>query len=198
MARTGRPRAFDRDNAVNKAMNLFWEKGFESTSLADLRKTLGNMSSASFYAAFGSKQALYKECLDRYVQSCGSVSAVLDNEELSPREAMQAMLYDTISMQTSPQSPSGCMAVLSGLNCLDENKEVEAVTQQVRKDTRDAIKRCVTRGVEQGQLAQTVSVEAYTMMLDCFVKGVSLQARDGVSEDLLKEASDQLLSHWNN
>ncbi|WP_221798957.1 TetR/AcrR family transcriptional regulator [Oceanobacter mangrovi] len=196
MARTGRPRAFDRDDAVSKAMNLFWEKGFESTSLADLRETLGKMSSASFYAAFGSKQALYKECLERYVQSCGAASSVLDDNLMSPRECMQTMLYDTISMQTSPLSPSGCMAVLSGLNCLDENKEVEALTRQVRKDTRDAIQRCVIRGFEQGQLPQTMNVEAYTLMLDCFVKGISLQARDGLSGQVLKEAADQLLDCW--
>ncbi len=196
MARTGRPRAFDRDEAVSKAMNLFWEKGFESTSLADLRETLGKMSSASFYAAFGSKQALYKECLARYIQSCGAAGQVLNDERISPREAMQTMLYDTISMQTSPLSPSGCMAVLSGLNCLDENKEVEALTRQARKDTRDAIERCVNRGIEQGQLPPTVNIEAYTLMLDCFVKGISLQARDGLSGQVLKESADQLLASW--
>ncbi|WP_115718010.1 TetR/AcrR family transcriptional regulator [Gallaecimonas mangrovi] len=195
MARTGRPREFDRDSAVDAAMNLFWEKGFESTSLADLRKTLGNLSSASFYAAFGSKQALFEECLARYTESCGAVSAVLDNTDMAPKAAMKAMLYDTISVQTSPQSPAGCMAVLSGLNCLDENKEVEALTRQVRQQTRDAIGRCVARAVAANAL-KGINADAYTLMLDCFVKGIAIEAKDGASEAMLKASAEQLLQLW--
>ena len=75
MARTGRPREFDRDKAIDAAMNAFWERGFESTSLSDLRDLL-NLSSASFYAAFGSKKSLYEECLKRYSETCGEVLEV--------------------------------------------------------------------------------------------------------------------------
>ncbi|TKI02277.1 TetR/AcrR family transcriptional regulator [Martelella alba] len=195
MARTGRPREFDRESAVNTAMNLFWEKGFESTSLADLRKTLGNLSSASFYAAFGSKQALFKECLERYTQSCGSVSAVLDNPDMPPGHAMRSMFYDTIAIQTSPQSPAGCMAVLAGLNCLEEHQEVEILTRQVRQQTREAIARCVARGVAAGELTD-VNAPAFTLMLDCFIKGIAIEAKDGATEENLKASADQLLSLW--
>ncbi|TKI08856.1 TetR/AcrR family transcriptional regulator [Martelella alba] len=195
MARMGRPREFDRDKAVDKAMNLFWQKGFESASLADLRQTL-QLSSASFYAAFGSKQALYKECLERYTQSCGEVASVLNNESLSPKVAMQTMLHKTIAMQTSPQSPAGCMAVLSGLNCDDENKEIELLAQTVRQQTRDAVRRCVVRGIEQGEFSQSVNPDEFTLLLDCFIKGIAIEARDGVTEATLCAAADKLLVLW--
>ncbi|WP_111896261.1 TetR/AcrR family transcriptional regulator [Acinetobacter sp. MB5] len=195
MSRTGRPREFNRDKAIDSAMNLFWEKGFESTSLADLRQTL-NLSSASFYAAFGSKKILYAECLNRYMETCGQVTIALDDLSISPRKAIENMLHQTISMQTSTLSPSGCMAVLSGLNCCDENKEVEQLTKNVRKQTRDAISRCVLRGIESGELPENTNVEVITLMIDCFVKGIAIQARDHVSKDQLLAAADTLLQCW--
>lgn len=195
MTRTGRPREFDRDKAIETAMNTFWERGFESTSLADLRQIL-HLSSASFYAAFDSKKALYKECLKRYTETCGQVTGVLDDTSCSPRVALRKMLYQSISVQTSSSSPLGCMAVLSGLNCCEKNKEIERLTFDVRKQTRDAIERCVTRGVEEGELPDNTDVEAFTLMLDCFVKGVAVQAKDSSTQNLLQTAADNLLLCW--
>ncbi|QDK97456.1 TetR/AcrR family transcriptional regulator [Acinetobacter tandoii] len=195
MSRTGRPREFNRDEAINSAMNLFWEKGFESTSLADLRQTL-NLSSASFYAAFGSKKVLYEECLHRYTETCGQISDELDNLSVSPRVAMQNMLHKTIAIQTSPLSPSGCMAVLSGLNCCDENKEVEQLAQKVRKQTQDAIQRCVLRGIEVGELPMDTDADVITQMLDCFIKGIAIKARDQTPREQLIAAADTLLLFW--
>ncbi len=195
MARTGRPREFDREKAIETAMNTFWEKGFESTSLADLRTVL-NLSSASFYAAFGSKKALYEECLKRYTETCGEVTSYLDDSSISPKQAIQTMLKHTVAVQTSSTSPQGCMAVLSGMNCCDDNKEVETLTFSVRKQTRDAIFRCVKRGIELGELAAKTDAESYTLMLDSFVKGISIQAKDGATEEQLLAAADYLLMNW--
>lgn len=71
MPRTGRPRTFNRDEAVAAAMILFWEYGFESTSLAQLKAAMGDISSASFYAAFKSKEDLFREVIDRYISMYG-------------------------------------------------------------------------------------------------------------------------------
>lgn len=195
MARTGRPREFDRDKAIEIAMNTFWDKGFESTSLADLR-TILNLSSASFYAAFGSKKALYRECLERYTQSCGEVISFLHDDSIPPKQAIQNMLEHTIAVQTSSTSPQGCMAVLSGLNCCDDNKEVEELTFLVRKQTRDAILRCVKRGIQLGELASTTNAECFTLMIDSFVKGISIQAKDKTSREQLLAAANYLLKNW--
>lgn len=195
MARTGRPREFDRDKAIDAAMNAFWERGFESTSLSDLRDLL-NLSSASFYAAFGSKKSLYEECLKRYSETCGEVTSYLVDLSKSPREAMRDMLKHTIQIQTSSTSPLGCMAVLSGIHCSEDNKEVEELAFTVRKQTRDAIWGCVKRGVEQGELPASTDIETYTLMLDSFVKGIAIQAKDGASSDALLKAADCLLLSW--
>ncbi|MFC3654132.1 TetR/AcrR family transcriptional regulator [Xanthomonas hyacinthi] len=78
MAQMGRPRNFDRSEAVERAMLLFWEHGYESTSLTRLREGIGGISAASFYAAFDSKEALFKEVVDRYVASYGQVTRPLE------------------------------------------------------------------------------------------------------------------------
>lgn len=196
MARTGRPREFNRDDAVKKAMQLFWRKGYESTSLAELRETLGNLSAASFYAAFGSKQALYCECLELYEQTCGETVSLLEDSSLTAAVALERMFHKTISMQTSPITPMGCMAVLSGLNCCDENGEIEAVTRSFRNKLRHALAACVKRGVAAGEWNHSMDVASYIVLLETYLNGISIQARDGVGREALIASLSLLMSVW--
>ena len=194
MARTGRPREFNREAAVKRAMNLFWQKGFESTSLAELRKTLGNLSAASFYSAFGSKRELYKECLELYTHTCGETLSLLTDTSVPAKVAIKNMLVKTITLQTSTQTPTGCMAVLSGLNCCDDNKEVEQLALSVRNDIRQALKECIERGIQQSEWhLDSNDVECFVVMIDTFVNGISIQSRDGVERDALFRACDLFL-----
>ncbi len=99
MPRTGRPRSFNRDEAVAAAMLLFWEHGFEPTSLAQLRAAMGNISAASFYAAFESKEALFREAVNRYLSTYGHVSETFRDTSLTSKAAMELGLR---------QSGAGC------------------------------------------------------------------------------------------
>ncbi|MFW8632302.1 TetR/AcrR family transcriptional regulator [Vibrio natriegens] len=196
MARTGRPREFNRDEAVKKAMDLFWQKGFEGTSLAELRAVLGNLSAASFYAAFGSKRALYQECLELYTHTCGETLSELNNESIPAKAAIKNMLVKTINMQTSPMTPTGCMAVLSGLNCCDDNKEIEQMALAVRNDIRSALMSCVQRGLKDGEFPQSLNANSFVMMLDTFINGLSIQSRDGTAREQLLDACELFLEKW--
>ena len=196
MARTGRPREFNRDEAVKRAMDLFWQKGFEGTSLAELRTALGNLSAASFYAAFGSKRALYQECLELYTHTCGETLSELNNESVPAKSAINNMLVKTINMQTSSMTPTGCMAVLSGLNCCDDNKEIEQMALAVRNDIRSALKDCVLRGIEQGEWKQDLHADSVVLMIDTFINGISIQSRDGMAREPLLEACELFFKCW--
>lgn len=101
MARTGRPREFDRDKAIDAATALFWAQGYEPTSLAQLKSCMGNISPASFYAAFGSKEALFREVVQRYLETYGQVMAPLWDESLSPRDAIERTLRGSARMQAT-------------------------------------------------------------------------------------------------
>lgn len=196
MARTGRPRQFNREEAVRKAMELFWQNGYESTSLADLRKVLGDISSASFYAAFNSKQALYRECLDLYTHTCNDTFSELSNEKVPAKDAIKNMLFQSIHMQTSSGKPSGCMIVLSGLNCGHENKEVEQMALSVRNDIRKSLVKCIDRGKQNGEWRQDTPTDQLVLMLDTFINGISIQSRDGIPREKLLEACELFLEMW--
>src|SRR3954464_5444793 len=109
MTQRGRPRTFDRDLALSSAMHLCWEHGFDATSLSQLKAAMGNgISAPSFYAAFESKEALYREAVELYLKSYGSVIKSLHDTSLAPREGVYLALHRSVEMQYGTGHPRGC------------------------------------------------------------------------------------------
>ncbi|MFX1681403.1 TetR/AcrR family transcriptional regulator, partial [Mitsuaria sp. CC2] len=149
MAQRGRPRTFDRDAAVTSAMHLFWEHGFESTSLSQLKAAMGaGISAPSFYAAFESKEALYKEAVERYMEIYGNLTRSLHDTSVPPREAVFLAMHRSAKMQIESGHPRGCMVALGVVGATSAGSE--AVTQllrEVRNRTRAGFRACVERGI---------------------------------------------------
>lgn len=196
MARTGRPRGFDRDAAIEGAMRLFWQHGYEGTSLDRLRRGMGGISSASFYAAFGSKAALYREALDRYLASHGRVVAPLHDERLPPRERVFETLQRSARMQSDPTHPTGCLVTLSALLDGDEDDAVRALAAKERTSNRVQMRRCVEQAVAAGELSDRTNIEGLASLLDGILLGLSIQARDGVSSQILTAAIETADALW--
>ena len=196
MPRTGRPRQFDRDDALDAAMQLFWRQGYESTSLDQLKQAMGGLSAASFYGAFGSKEKLYREALTRYLGTYGQVVAALHDETLAPRAALEQALRLSARMQTEAGLPKGCMIVLSAANASPENHHLQAVVAAERQRTRDAIRHCITRAVASGELRPGVEDEGLATLAEALLVGMSVQARDGVSHAAIDAAVSKLLQVW--
>ena len=196
MARTGRPRGFDRDNAVTQAMHLFWEYGYEGVSLEQLRQSMGGISSASFYAAFGSKQALYRTAIDKYGATHGKVMLVLHDEGLLPRERIEQALRRSAEMQTDPAHPTGCMVTLSSTICSVDGRSVQALTLAERAANREAIRACVDAAIKDGTLRHDINPAGLTTLLDGILVGLSIQARDGVTHEDLDAGVTQALAAW--
>lgn len=147
MPRTGRPRAFNREEAVTAAMNLFWEHGFESTSLSRLRAAMGNISAASFYAAFDSKGALFREAVDRYISIYGQVSNSFRDTSLTSKAAIEQGLRQSARMQTENSHPLGCLLVLSAVNCSPEQLHIQEILAKEREKVHGWLKNCIERAV---------------------------------------------------
>ncbi len=196
MPRTGRPRQFDKAAALNAAMLLFWRQGYESTSLDQLKRAMGGLSSASFYGAFSSKEDLYREALARYLDTHGQVVAPLYDDTLDPRDALEAALLRSVKLQTNPTLPRGCMLVLSTANASPDNAHLQALVADERKRSRDAIHHCVGRAVQMGHLRPDVDAEGLATLGEALLVGMSIQARDGVSQDSLEAAVSNLLQVW--
>jgi AcrR family transcriptional regulator len=196
MPRTGRPRTFDRDAAIDAAMMLFWAQGYEPTSLAQLRDSMGGLSSASFYAAFTSKEALFHDVVDRYVSSYGQVTASLKDDTLAPREAIEMALRKSAAMQTAQSHPPGCLIMLGASNCSPENQPVETLLVQERERNRHGIERHVARAKANGDLPPGTDTTAMARMFNTFLSGISCEARDGVSLPQIDAAITSLMRVW--
>lgn len=196
MARTGRPREFDRDKAIDAAMALFWSQGYEPTSLTQLKSCMGNISPASFYAAFGSKEALFREVVQHYLATYGQVMAPLWNESLSPREAIERTLRGSARMQSAPAHPAGCLVVSGASNCSPENEPVQALLAAERQRTRAGIRACVERAIGNGELKASAATDVLPNILATFFHGITCEARDGMTSDNLDAAVTSLLTLW--
>ncbi|MCP1464541.1 TetR/AcrR family transcriptional regulator [Pseudomonas sp. S3E17] len=198
MAQMGRPRTFDREHAVEQAMHLFWQHGYDATSLAQLKAGLGGgISAPSFYAAFGSKEALFDECVQRYLATYAQVTECLWDDTLPPRQAVETALRQSARMQCEDGHPKGCMVALGVMSAPSpENTRVADALTQSRLRTRAGIVACVERAVRLGQLPQQTQPAAMASVFDSFLQGVSILARDNVPHAILDAAISQLLVSW--
>ncbi|MFK0294747.1 TetR/AcrR family transcriptional regulator [Streptomyces sp. NPDC090442] len=197
MPSVGRPRAFDMEAVLDAAMLLFWEQGYEATSMSQLRAAT-ELSSASLYAAFGSKEGLFQQVVEHYAKGPGSATDIVADETISPREAISGLLHGSTDMQADPSHPVGCLIALSGTMRApgDDHVGMRAAVAARRQADRMRIQRCVERGVDAGELDADTDIDGMTSMIHGFLLGISTQLRDGVPATALHTAADILLSNW--
>ncbi|RMQ42703.1 hypothetical protein ALQ04_200038 [Pseudomonas cichorii] len=198
MAQMGRPRTFDRDLAITQALHLFWEHGYDATSLSQLKANIGGgITAPSFYAAFGSKQELFNEVMERYLSTHGRVMDSLFDTTLPPKEAIELTLRCSAKMQCEPDHPKGCLVALGLMSaCSEESKAISEPLARARNLNRAGIAACIERAIATGELPATVIPEILAAMFDSFLLGLSTLARDGVSHAKLDAAVTQIMGVW--
>ena len=180
----GRPRQFDRDQAIATALRMFKERGYEGTSIADLTKAIG-VSPTSLYGVFPSKEALFEEAVELYQRTEGAFAvATLDRADTA-FDAIHDLLVEAATNYTRDDRAGGCFVALGMLSCGIEHQAIARRMAERRLAARDAIKARLDRGKKAGELRQ----ETDTLLLAAFyaatVQGMSVQARDGCSEEEL-------------
>jgi AcrR family transcriptional regulator len=191
----GRPRALDRDEALETALRLFWRRGYEGTSIADLTEAMG-VTPPSLYTVFGSKEQLYREALDRYGATYGSFAQRALAEEPSARRAVERILREAIEVYAEGPAPAGCMLASGAVACAPEHASVAADVARRRLATIAAIKARFDRAASEGELAPSTDTQALASYYAAVVQGLSIQARDGVSRKILDALADVALSAW--
>lgn len=195
MAGRGRPRAFDRDAALLRAMRLFWERGYEATSLSDLTAVMG-IRSPSLYAAFGSKEGLFREALALYGQTEGGTTERALAQESTARAAIEEMLRGHAVAYTQPGKPPGCMVVLAAINCTEQNVGVQRLLAEGRRTVVESLRARLEQGVADGDLPPHVDTQALTSFYATVLHGLSIQARDGYSREELLRVVDTAMAAW--
>jgi AcrR family transcriptional regulator len=190
----GRPRVFDPDEALDKALQIFWNRGYEGTSLAELTETLG-VNKPSLYAAFGNKEELFMKALSKY--TTGPVAFVRDVvNEPTARAVAQRFLYEAAEFLTQPSHPKGCMVVQGALSGGESAEMVKKVLIQYRA----AYEKLLTKRFEQaksdGDLPSDASPQALAKYLATLHQGMSVQATSGASKEELLAIADLALDAW--
>jgi AcrR family transcriptional regulator len=194
MAMIGRPREFDRAQALEAAMLLFWRKGFAAASMNDLCDAMG-VRSPSLYAAFGSKEALYLEAVGRYVEIFGPPVWDKLAEGATARAGVENLLLT--ATETLPKSgaiPAGCMATLAAIS--DEwPAGIADVVRKIRVEMLDMLRSRLEAGVANGELP-TTDIEGLARFYLAIYQGMVVQARDGAAAAELKGVVAAALSAW--
>ncbi|MGK8523208.1 TetR/AcrR family transcriptional regulator [Nocardia asteroides] len=195
MAERGRPRTFDRAEALHRAMEVFWEHGYEGASMSDLTAAMG-INSPSLYAAFGGKEALFRAAVELYGRTDGGYTARALREEPSARAAIEAMLRDNARAYTEENKPHGCMVVLAGSTYTTRNTSIRDFLIGKRRETTEDIRRRLERGVTEGDLPEGTDSAALASFYTTVLYGLSIQARDGASAAELTSAIDCAMAAW--
>jgi AcrR family transcriptional regulator len=196
MARRGRPRSFDRDQALCHAQRLFWAQGYEGVTLADLQEAMGGITAPSFYAAFGSKEALFREIVELHRQTEGRAPAEALSGGATARDAMEALLRTAAEGFSQPGKPSGCLLVIGAVNCARANRGIAEYLYDLRRERQKVIRQRLQRGVREGDLSKDVDLTALAFFYITVMDGLALQARDGASRKALIAAVNGAMAAW--
>ena len=190
----GRPREFCVDQALATALRVFWEKGYEGTSLNDLTDAIG-ITRPSLYAAFGNKESLFRKALDLYeTEKLAYIRQALAKP--TARGVAETMLRGTIDNVTSDEQPHGCMGVITSVACGPESQSVrEEVVKRGELGKRALMER-FERAKDEGDLPPHVDAEGLMRVLIAMLQGISVQASQGATREELDRLVESGLALW--
>ncbi|MET8470624.1 TetR/AcrR family transcriptional regulator [Streptomyces sp. NPDC006422] len=192
----GRPRTFDRDAALAVAVRLFWERGYEATSVGELTTAMG-IRPASLYAAFGDKKSLFKEAVEVYGRSpVGAFVGVALAEEPTAYGAFARVLREAARTYADPAHPAGCLAISAATNVTEQDAEVAAFLRDVRNAGVASFEERLRQGRAAGELPGDTDVAALASYFAAVVQGLSQRARDGADAAELERVAEFALGAW--
>ena len=193
-ASRGRPRSFDKHRALDAALRVFWEKGYEGASLSDLTEAMG-INRPSLYAAFGDKEALFRQVLERY--ETGPVAYMSEAlREPTARGAVEKLLKGTVAALSSPKSPHGCLLVQGALACGDESTAMRKELATRRSAGELALRRRLKKAKDEGELPHNTDPADLARFYMAVMHGMSVQAAGGATRAALEGVAETALRAW--
>ncbi|MFJ6390360.1 TetR/AcrR family transcriptional regulator [Streptomyces sp. NPDC091972] len=191
--RRGRPRSFDRETALEKAILAFWERGYEATSVSDLTRAM-DIGAPSLYAAFGDKRTLFEEAVSVYDARYAAFADRALAEEPTARAAVERTLREAARAYTRSDRPHGCLIAHAATNCT--TPEVADSLRDRRNALIAAFETRIRAGIAAGELPPGTDARALARHSGAIVHGMSQQARDGASREELEAVAEIALSIW--
>jgi AcrR family transcriptional regulator len=190
----GRPRAFDPEKALDEALRVFWEHGYEGASLTDLTSAMG-INRPSMYAAFGNKEELFRKVLDRYAKDATNyVREAL--REPTARGAVKKLLLSAADALGDAGHPRGCLLVQGAMACGDESDAVRRELCSRRAAGEAAIRARLESAKAEGDLPAGVNAAELAGYVTTVLHGMSVQAAGGASREKLLRIGERAMKAW--
>ena len=187
----GRPRSFDRDAALESAMEVFWEKGFEAASISDLTEAMG-LNPPSLYSAFGDKEGLFIEAVDRYAN--GNQTSCPYADEATARGAIERLLTYSAHELTESSHPRGCLMAMATTTAVNSSDRLQKVIADKRASAREHLRERIKRGIKDGDVPAGTDASALADFYFTILSGMSMQAREGATRKSLIATVEQAMS----
>ncbi|RDG34929.1 TetR/AcrR family transcriptional regulator [Streptomyces corynorhini] len=190
----GRPRGFDAEEALEQAMRVFWEQGYEGASLTELTSAMG-ITRTSMYAAFGNKEDLFRKALERYAEGPASYVARALREPTA-RQVATAILCGSVRATTLPDCPTGCLGVQAALAAGSPGRTTRDALIAWRNDGATQLGDRFRRAVDEGDLPPDADPAALARYLMAVSNGIAVQAAGGATREGLQRVADMALLNW--
>jgi AcrR family transcriptional regulator len=191
---SGRPRQFDPDTALDRALDVFWRRGYEGATLPELTAAMG-INRPSLYAAFGSKEELFRKAIDRYVERPGGyVREAL--AEPTARRVVERLFHGAVELLTDPEKPGGCLLVQGALACGPDAAGVCEELAARRADGEVALRKRFERAKHESDLPADADPAALAKFVTAVVFGMAVHATGGANRKELQRVVDIALRAW--
>jgi AcrR family transcriptional regulator len=191
--KTGRPIGFDKDAALEAAMLLFWERGYEGTSMADLTQAMG-LNPSSIYAAFGDKQSLFSHVVMRYVETRAQYAEDALAKPTLP-EVVRALFCNTVAFLAGSGHPPTCMTLAGAVGCSPDAAPAKYIMTKIRTQNDHSMKERFLQARKAGELPKDVNVDDFTRLISATLAGLSIQAANGSTKAELKRTAQMALRY---
>lgn len=192
----GRPKTFDRDAALDKALTLFWTHGYEGTSLSDLVAATG-AKAPTLYAEFENKEGLFRAAMERYIERFSAErNAALQDESKSVAEAIEGWFRATAACFTNCDTPAGCFFICTSTALSSSSSEIAHMLRQQHDAQQQTLLDFLTARQQRGDIPPQVDILSLARYLACMLQGMSVRAREGAPKADLDNIIDTLMAMW--
>jgi TetR/AcrR family transcriptional regulator, copper-responsive repressor len=191
--RRGRPPGFDRDAALEAALDLFWENGYDATTTRAITSAI-DIEAPSLYAAFGNKRGLFAEVVDLYGRTYRGFMARALIEEPTLHAGIARLLREAADAYTRPDKPRGCLIIDAAVNCTCP--EVQQMLASLRDTSVQQLEDVILRAIHRGELATDANAHMLALYISVVMQGMAAQARDGASRNELRATAALAVHAW--